>query len=150
MNQKIILCFFSILVLATACTTTAPEFVVTFDGNSCIAEGPSEVLPGEYTFKFIDKSDIPGKLWLHYIDEGITFQDHLDLQSEPGEWYEKPSWAHFGSRLSEEFEETDESKVAISVWNLDNVKEYTIMCYVNYPRYLWFAAPIFVVETLSD
>jgi hypothetical protein len=168
--NRIFLPIFFLLTLVTACTTPIPEvpepveptetsmptpeptieFVVTFDGNGCISDGPSEVLPGEYGFKFIDESDVKGELWLLYIDEGKTFQDHLDKQSEPGEWYPKESWVHYGSKASGKFEETNEGKVEISVWNLNKVREYTIMCYVDSPRNLWFVAPIFVVESLAD
>lgn len=126
------------------------EFEVTYDGNGCVSEGPTEVLPGEHTFKFIDKTDVGEELWLLYIDEGKTFQDHLDEQSEPGDWYPKPSWVHYGSKKSSYYEETDDGRVEISVWDLNKIKEYTIMCYDGYPQNLWFVAPIFVVESLSE
>lgn len=126
------------------------DFVVTFDGKDCVAEGPTEVLPGDYGFKFIDTSDVRGELWLLYLDEGKTIQDELDLQSEPGEWYPKPTWVHYGEKISKKYERTDEGKIEISLMDLKLLKEYTIMCYVNSPRKLWFVAPIYVVETLSE
>jgi hypothetical protein len=46
---------------------------------------------GDYAFTIIDESDWKGELWLINLNEGKTLQDMLDLQSEPGEWYEKPS-----------------------------------------------------------
>ncbi len=170
MIKRYIVCFVSLLLFITACTTSTSEesmqeepketslqtpvptieFVVTFDGNGCVAEGPSEVLPGKYGFKFIDKSDVKGELWLLYVDSEKSFQDLLDEQSEPGEWYAKPSWCHYGSKISGESEETDGGKVEIAVWDLRWVKEYAIMCYVDSPRNLWFVAPINVVETLSN
>lgn len=163
MNKRIIPCIFSILVLVTACTSSkiessdqgeSPdpkiEFVVTFDGNGCVAEGPSEVLPGEYGFKFIDTSEVKGELWLLFLNKGKTIQDELDKQSEPGEWYPKPAWVHYGSKVSSESEETDEGRVEISVWKLNEIREYTIMCYVGSPQKLWFVAPIYVVKTLSN
>ena len=76
------------------------EFEITFDGNDCIVTGPAELPAGEHTFIFIDRSEIRGELWLLNLDDGKTFQDHLDLQSKPGEWYPKPSWAHYDSRVS--------------------------------------------------
>ena len=168
---KLFLYIFLILSMVTACAKSVPDvptpsepttasqptteptimFEITFDGTGCISEGPTEVLPGEYGFKFIDKSDVRGELWLLYLDEGKTLQDELDMQTEPGEWYAKPSWVHYGSKISGISEETDEGKVEISVWDLKWVpKEYTIMCYVDSPRNMWFVAPVFVVETLSE
>jgi hypothetical protein len=126
------------------------EFEVTFDGNGCTVTGPTELPAGEHTFVFIDRSDIMrGELWLVNLDDGKTFQDHLDGQSEPGEWYQKPSWAHydFGFTKSEYLEDR---RVDTSTWKLDKVGEHTSYCYVNSPPKLWVAAPIIVVEALSE
>ena len=106
---------------------------------------------GEVTTHFIDRSDMRGELWLVYLDEGKTFQDHLDLQSEPGEWYPKPPWVHYDSRVANESQESNGVRVDIETWNLDKVGEHTILCYVSSPpQMLWFAAPLMVVEPPSE
>ena len=129
---------------------TVAEFEVTFDGNDCTVTGPTELPAGEHTFIFIDRSDMRGELWLVYLDDGKTFQNHLDLQSKPGEWYPKPSWAHYDLRVSLESEELEDRRVDSSTWRLDRVGEHTILCYVPYPQKLWFVAPIIVVEAPSE
>ena len=129
---------------------TVTEFEVTFDGNDCTVTGPTELPAGEHTFIFIDQSDMRGELWLVYLEDGKTFQDHFDLQSEPGEWYPKPSWVIYDTRVSFEFQESNGRRVDSSTWKLDKVGEHTIVCYVSSPQMIWFAAPFMVVETPSD
>ncbi len=129
---------------------TVAEFEVTFDGNDCTVTGPTELPAGEHTFIFIDRSDMRGELWLIYLEDGKTIQDHLDLQSEPGEWYPKPSWVHYDSRVSSESEELEGRRVDSSTWKLDRVGEHTILCYVASPQKLWFVAPLIVVEAPSE
>ena len=119
---------------------------VTFDGNGCSVTGPTELKAGEHAFIFIDKSGLSGELYLVRLEEGKTFQDHLDGQSEPGEWYPKPPWVFYDSQLSIESEDTNGGRVDKSIWSLDKVAEHTILCYVDSPRLLWFAAPLFIVE----
>ncbi len=119
---------------------------VTFDGNGCSVTGPTELKAGEHAFIFIDKSGLSGELYLVRLEEGKTFQDHLDGQSEPGEWYPKPPWVFHDSQSSIESEDTNSGRVDKSIWRLDKVGEHTILCYVDSPRLLWFAAPLFIVE----
>ena len=134
---------------STSLPTPTP-IVVTFDGNDCTVSGPTELPAGEHTFIFIDRSDMRGELWLVYLEDGKTFQDHLDLQSEPGEWYPKPPWVFYDSRVSIESQESNGRRVDSSTWKLDKVGEHTILCYVPSPQMLWFAAPLMVVETPSE
>ena len=37
-----------------------PDFIVTFDGKSCIVEGPAEVSPGEYLVVLYNQTDLVG------------------------------------------------------------------------------------------
>ena len=131
-------------------TATPTPIVVTFDGNDCTVTGPTELPAGEHTFIFIDRSDMRGELWLVYLEDGKTLQDCLDLQSEPGEWYPKPPWVFYDSRVSIESQESNGRRVDSSTWKLDRVGEHTILCYVPSPQMLWFAAPLMVVETPSE
>ena len=130
---------------------TVAEFEVTFDGNDCTVTGPAELPAGDHTFIFIDRSDMRGELWLVYLEDGKTTQDQLDMQSEPGEWYPKPSWVYYDSKVSFESEELEGRRVDSSTWRLDRVGEHTILCYVAAsPQKLWFVAPIIVIEAPSE
>ena len=127
------------------------EFEITFDGKDCTVKGPTEVQAGKHTFSFFDISDdMRGELWLVNLDEGKTIQDELDLQSEPGEWHEKPSWVHYDARDSYKSQESNGKRISFETWRLDKVGEHIILCYVVNPQMLWFAAPIIVVEAPSE
>ena len=138
------------LLLAGCSSTPEPVIEVTFYGDGCTVTGPSELPPGEHTFTFIDKSEWKGELYVVYLDPGKTTQDHLDLQSEPGEWKPKPSWIHYNISVSRESQELDDKKVITETWRLDRVGEHNILCYVESPRYLWIAAPLMIVENISE
>jgi len=129
---------------------TVAEFEVTFDGNDCTVSGPTELQAGEHTFIFVDHADVRGELWLVYLEDGKTFQDHLDGQSEPGEWYPKPSWVQYDSRVARESQWSNGKRVDTETWDLFQVGEHTILCYVGFPQLLWFAAPVMVVEPTSE
>ncbi len=54
-----------------------PDFIVTFDGKSCIVEGPAEVYPGEYLVVLYNQTDLPAVLWVApYQSEG-SYEDHF-------------------------------------------------------------------------
>jgi hypothetical protein len=122
------------------------EFEVIFDGKDCTATGPAEVTAGEHSFVFIDRSEYEGELWLVNVDEGHTYQESLDLQSEPGEWYPKPDWHHYDYTASRESQQLDGERIDREVWKLDKVGLHVILCYVSSPQLIWFPAPIMVVE----
>ena len=141
-----------LLIVTLLMTSCAPKgevidpIEVTFTGEDCTVEGPTELPVGEHAFIFMDKSGLSGELYLVRLKEGKTFQDHLDGQTEPGEWYPKPPWVFYDKQLSIESEETNDGRVDKSILRLDKVGEHTILCYVDSPRMLWFAAPLFIVE----
>jgi hypothetical protein len=61
-----------------------PTFVVTFDGKECTVSGPAELLTGEYLIAYKNRSRRAIGLWVERLRDDHTFQDLLDLQSEPG------------------------------------------------------------------
>ncbi len=69
---------------------------VTFDGEACTTEGPT-VVPTD-THSFVLK-DLTGEgladVRTMAIAEGHTYEDLLDLQSEPGEYVPLPEWAEW-------------------------------------------------------
>ena len=129
---------------------TVAEFEVTFDGNDCMGAVPTEVPAGEHTFILIDQSDMRGELWLVYLQDGKTFQDLLEQQSEPGEWTPKPPWVSYDDRVSMIFPKSNGARVVSSKWRLDKVGEHVVFCYVSSPQMIFYAAPLMVVETPSE
>ena len=121
------------------------DFEVRFTGDDCLASGPSQVTAGEYTFKFIQSNELMGELWLANLDEGKTIQDLHDGQTEPLQWYPKPTWAEYGIKISYEYETVNDIRVIISTWSLERIGEHVIYCHVRTPvKKLWFVVPITV------
>ena len=148
MTRKILficLSLFSLVITACGSADKWPVKVV-FDGNGCTVTGPIELPTGEHTTVFIDQTELNAELWLINLDEGKTLQDLLDGQSEPGEWYPKPSWAHYDQRTSIEEEVSDEGRVVRTTWNLEQVGEHNIACYVPVPQRIWLYGPLWVLE----
>ena len=84
--------------------TSAPEttFVgadiieVTFDGSACTVTGPDEVSTGVHSFVLLDlTSEGLADVRTMALQDGYTYQDLLDLQSEPGEYVPIPPWAEW-------------------------------------------------------
>jgi hypothetical protein len=153
----------SLTLFVTACTTSQPiptptsiptilssqPIEVTFDGNECTVTSPSELPAGEYTTIFTDLSDLKAEVWLVYLKDGYTIQDHLDGQSEPGVWYPKPSWMFYDKRYAIDSEESNGRRVTTTTWILDRIGEHNIVCYVSSPQMLWIEASLMIVEPPS-
>jgi hypothetical protein len=122
---------------------------VTFTGIDCEVQSPNELPPGDYTFRFMDLSELSGELYLVNLNIGKTTQDLLDGQSEPGDWYPKPAWAHYDRQVAIETEQLEDRRVDISTWSLERVGEHTILCYVASPQMLWMPGFINIVEPPS-
>jgi hypothetical protein len=154
----------SLTLFLTACTTSQPiptatslpptlssqPIEVKFTGDDCTVTGPTELPAGKHTFTFIDESGMDAELWLLSLRDGKTTQDILDRQSEPGDWYPKPGWVSYDTRLSIESKESDGRRVDSYIWNLLKVGEHTISCYVPSPQMMWFPAPLMIVEATSE
>ncbi len=123
---------------ASAATPTQ-EIEVTFSGNECTVSGPTEILMGDHPIVLNDQSDINVSLWAGKLNNGKTFQDLLDLQSEPGESFPVPSWVVFAQKYS-----TSDSEDKIYV--LDEPGEYSLSVYNPFPETVWLCAPLHVME----
>jgi hypothetical protein len=87
----------------TATPTTAPpstasaaDYIIelTFDGSVCTTIGPAVVPTGVHSFVVRDLTgESPADMRTMAITDGHTYQDLLDLQSEPGEYVPLPEWA---------------------------------------------------------
>lgn len=139
-----------ILLFINACNNSSDEsdvIEVTFDGKSCTVSGPSELPAGDHTFKFIDLSKWEGELYVVYLHEGKTIQDHLDYQGSPGVWKPRPEWIDYNTVVRRETKESGERRIDTETWRLNKVGEHNVFCYVDDPRQLWLAVPLMIVET---
>lgn len=123
---------------ASAATPTQ-EIEVTFNGNECTVSGPSEIPIGERPIILNDLSDMNMRLFVSRLIDGKTFQDLLDLQSEPGELYPAPSWVVDAQKYSASDSED-------SIYVLDEPGEYALYVYSLSPEILWLCAPRQVIE----
>ena len=105
---------------------------------------------GDYEATLADLTDLKAELWIVYLEDGYTIQDHLDGQSEPGVHYPKPSWIDYDRRLSMEYQESDDGRIETTSWKLDRVGEHNIVCWVPHPQMLWIETALMIVETPSD
>jgi hypothetical protein len=109
---------------------------------------------GRQTIFFIDQSDINSNIYLHYypvyFDDGKTYQDYLNAQSEPGAWFEWPAWAHpAGRSSSNKLVESNDGRVESTTWSLWQVGEHALLCIDN-PDNMWIAGTFMVVDAPSE
>jgi hypothetical protein len=98
---------------------------------------------GEYKFIFKNLSGKTVDLNVIRLTDGRTYQDLLDLQSEPGEYIPEPSWIVSAIKRGTEWNESKGEKVyTFSV----EEGEHAIEIWVNYPTGIWFCAPLKVIE----
>ena len=85
----------------------------------------------------INTSELDVEIWPARLEDGKTFQDLLDKQSEPGEYVPRPDWAVQSFKFSSDRQ----------VWtiNLDKAGEYAIGVGGYNPDSLWFCAPLIKV-----
>ena len=115
------------------------DFEVTFDGNGCTVSGPTEVPIGDYSFLLNNVSDRKVKLVVGQLLDGHTFQDMLDLQTEPGDIFDIEPW------MSKPFYYTKDHKI-YSV-SLDEAGEHVISISVYNHVAIWLCIPFQVIET---
>jgi hypothetical protein len=118
------------------------EFEVTFDGNGCTVFGPSEVPIGNYSFLLNNVSGRRVKLVVGQLLDGHTFQDLVDLQTEPGDTYGIEPW------MSKPFYYTKDHK--IYTVSLDETGEHGIAIGEYSHESSWLCAPFQVIETPSE
>ena len=124
---------------------TLQPFVVTLDGNECTLSGPTEVPPGEYPI-FINNQtelEIPFQFVRNFLDEK-TYQDVLDLQSEPGEFFSMPSWT---SEVLYYYSAADD----VNFYILDTIGEHffirimtgkELVFFGSVPHFKWLTLPL--------
>ncbi len=80
-------------LLLTACGSS-DEHRLTWDGESCTYEGPTELNAGSVTLDFINESEQFFNVNLVILDEGMTVQDVIDDVGRNLRWDNHPSWSH--------------------------------------------------------
>jgi hypothetical protein len=74
-------------------TAEIPHLELTFDGESCIYEGPTEINPGVATFSFINNSEGVAAANMIILDEGKTIQDVIDHNGPEPSQKHAPVWS---------------------------------------------------------
>ena len=153
MNKTVISIFFVFLLTACTQATEVPiatkipathtiDFEVTFDGNGCTVSGPTEVPIGDYSFLLNNVSGRGVKLIVTQLLDGHTFQDLVDLQTEPGDIFGIEPW------MSQPFKYTKDRK--IYTVSLDEAGEHGIAIGTNNHVGIWLCVPFQVIETPSE
>jgi len=115
------------------------DFEVTFDGNGCTVSGPTEVPIGDYSFFLNNTSDSRVKLIVTQLLDGHTYQDLVDLQTEPGDTFGIEYW------MSKPFYYTKDHKIYIV--SLDEAGEHGIGISVYNHVGIWLCVPFQVIES---
>jgi hypothetical protein len=132
---------------AEAVEQAATEVIeVTFYGESCDVSAP-EVLPvGEYSFVL---KDLDGKtsaeLYVARLTDGHTYQDLLEPQDSPGDYYPKPNWLIYATNIRTVNASTGERSYEVTLES----GEHAIYIGNRLPTNkwgLWFCVPLMVVE----
>lgn len=77
----------------TACGSS-DELRLTWDGDSCTYQGPTQVNAGPVTLDFVNESEEEFRVYLMILDEGKTVQDVIDgIGPEPATG-SPPDWTH--------------------------------------------------------
>jgi hypothetical protein len=153
-----------LLVLLTGCALVAPEtptpeptalpvppvpaeIIVVFDGNECAMSRPAELPTGEHVVAYNDLSGKNLILYIRYLADGHTFQDLLDLQSEPGVSSLRPSW------LMDIGAATEWKRLAggweVYTFPFDQEAEHTILVFGD-PGGLWWCGSFQVIGAPSE
>jgi hypothetical protein len=139
----------SIAILVVACGGPAGErFEVRLDGKECTVSGPTEVPTGEHTFVLYNVSDQDVQVAVQHYVQGRTFQDMLDMQGDPGEWFAVPSWVRPTFVTEAPTEEADGGKAWI--FSLVQDGEYGIALISHASQTAWLCVGFQVVEAPSE
>ncbi len=135
---------------STTDEATSPEppeaIKVIFDGKGCTASGPTSVTTGEQYF-IVDSPKYFGmELYVSMLLDGHGYQDLLDPQTGPGDYYPKPSWVVYATRTpgapSGRILAEDEQEYR---YTLDQ-PEHLHVIYLGTPGGLWFCSPLEVTD----
>lgn len=123
---------------------------VTFDGSECIVSGPTELPVGEYHFVLENLRKPHYLLYMARFVDGKTFQDLLDLQSEPGEYVPYDSRSSWFVETINTVEWNESNSTYVYTFFLDKEGEYYIQLGRSVSQDLWYCGSLMVTEVPSD
>jgi hypothetical protein len=120
---------------------------VSFYGDYCQANAPSELPAGKYPFILYNlDGEYKAELYVGIITGGHTFQELLDPQKSPGEYYPKPDWLIYATKMGQAGGDENEKHYKITL----DPGEHAIYVAETVPFdagwTLWFCQPVTVVE----
>jgi hypothetical protein len=122
---------------------------VTFHGESCDVDAPSTLPIGEYHFTLNDQSQLTSSdLIVARITGGHTYQELLDLQPTPGEYYPKPDWLIYVKRIGSIDPSTGQRSYEVTL-ELGELAVYVYGLTQKAEEWLWFCMPILGVEVTN-
>ncbi len=119
--------------------TPGSPIEVIYTGEECEVVGPLEVTIGSRPIILNDQSGSFAQLWVAKLNDGKTFQDLLEPQTEKREYYPKPYLITYPKK----YLVADKDYF---VFILDEPGEYALYIYTLTPEVLWFCRPLFVNE----
>ena len=152
--EKIAASLWIILAMFLVTCASEPETpTVTFEGDGCSYSGPTELRTGDHSIVFKDLSDQNQDLWADRIRDGHTYQDYLDLQSEPGKYFPKPSWVSSVNIPSVPWVWDESAGARVYTWPFDEAGEYFLVVGKDRPismLSLWPCGSFQVVEAPDE
>lgn len=159
--DKILLFCITLLIIGIMMTSCAnneagKELIATFDGNECKLTGLTELPIGEYSILHINTADYWTEFGVRKIlEEGITYQDILDLQPTPGTYFfndPPPSWKKdFKKDMKFIQVEWDETRGGyLYTYSFDSIGEYYTRVLSITEEGYWFCGPIIIAEDSSN
>jgi hypothetical protein len=140
--------FVLILAFLSASCTSNTDMVVTFDGNECKFEGPTEVEVGDQIVKEINTSGVLGRAHICRGGEVPVWQDTLDYIGQPGSDVNWPTYCLNTPHSSVVDADTNE---LVKEYKLRFDGQYHIIwTHNNDPFLKWPCAPFEVIEAAIE
>ena len=123
----------------------AEKVEITFDGNNCTVTGPTSLSVGEHQFFLNNLSGKNFGFWVSRLKGDHTFQDLLDEQGEPGQYYlSLTNWVTLSATTEFEYGENGQSIYTIY---LSSEGEYAIYLFDSAAHEeTWLCAPLQVIK----
>ena len=103
---------------ATESTAAGSTFRVEIEETGCEVTGPGDVTAGEYGFVLINSlGDSSADVRTVHLNDGVTYQDLLAAQAEPGDYVPLTDWGTFSldsfAAVDEVLGENERGKVLV-------------------------------------